>query len=218
MTENLPTTIANDGFNPLPFEDQIRTALKWADPEDKWLLDGVEVPPNNHFLVVATETFLRRYREGEPPEIIRGNPLPDVDELNNAIPRSEWRIGKFTNQPETPFKETYGVYLLDQTTRDQCEYAHHTDGARIAVRKLHGCVTTERQLRGGAIVYPEVVLQSRPFKTSFGLRRRPHFHIVNWCEMSGTAEAPRLIPASASALTAAPTASTAEALDDIIPF
>jgi hypothetical protein len=51
-------------------------------------------------------------------------------------------------------------------------------------------------LCGGARVLPIVEPQSRPFKTSFGDRKRPHLQVVDWKASGGGDRAVAAQPAS----------------------
>jgi hypothetical protein len=206
MSENVPALYEHDGFDPLPPSEQIivGTRLKFAD--DKWMADGVELPAGTTLLAFATDTILQRWR-GAQADTIREKPLPDPEELNAAIPRSEWELD-LNGNPRPPWALTFLVYLLDERTAEKFTYINNTFGAKIAVRTLQDHVASMRMLRGACVV-AEVELTSRPFKTRYGPRRRPHFCIVRWRQV-GAAGTPKLVGVSEP--------STGEALDDSMPF
>jgi hypothetical protein len=127
-------------------------------------------------------------------EIIKqpGMTLPKVAELNDRIPKKEWEKG-IDGKPRPPWEHCVVLYLLCEATAEKFTYASATIGAHIAVEELKDRVTWMRKLRG-ATVCPLVKLSSKPFKTKFGMRTRPHFQIVGWCELGGNGdEAPKQI-------------------------
>jgi hypothetical protein len=78
-----------------------------------------------------------------------------------------------------------------------------------------------RRMRGPNVV-PQVTLGWVPFKTAYGMRKRPDFKTVAWFDLSGgapaavQAQAPKALPPVAPTPVKEP--STGEALDDAIPF
>jgi hypothetical protein len=204
---NLPSLYEHNGFDPVPPVDQviIGTRLKFAD--GKWTADGVEMPAGSKLLAFATDTILQRWC-AQHAETIKDKPLPDPVELNAAIPQSEWELD-LNGNPRPPWQTTYIVYLLDERTAEKFTFINSTVGAKIAVRTLQDRVASMRMLRGANVV-AEVELSSRPMKTRYGQKLRPHFEIVGWRHAGGTKAPPKLTQV------AEPT--TAEQLNDAIPF
>jgi hypothetical protein len=121
----------------------------------------------------------------------KGVPLPDIDELNEAAPKSEWRDGP--NGPQGPWQWATFVYLLDPQTAGRATYVGGSIGARIGVAELQNNVADMRALRGEACC-PVVMLGLKPMKTkNFGVRQRPYFQPVRWVLLNtGQAIAPAI--------------------------
>jgi hypothetical protein len=204
---NLPVLTDDDGFNSIaPTDDQIIVGTLLKCIEGKWSADGVEVPPSTRLLAFGTDKFLQRWHD-QQAETIREKPLPDPDELNAKIPKSEWEIGLDGN-PRPPWQKIYAVYLLDERTAEKFTFVNGTVGAKRAVHDLQDRVASKRMLCHAPLI-AEVELRNKPMKTRFGVKRRPHFEIVGWRQI-GEAGTPRITQASE------PT--TAEELNDEIPF
>src|SRR5262249_1297506 len=120
-----------------------------------------------------------------------------------------------------PWAAVCVVYMVDENTGQTYTAVNSTTGWRMAYDALTESVTIKRMLHGGARMLPIVNLESRPFKTSFGDRKRPHLQIVGWKSTGGGAPplpptpAPAPLPAPASAAPAPKGAK--EALDAFTP-
>src|SRR5262245_32339212 len=119
----------NDGFNRCSTSGRsIATYLKWTDSQG-WLdRDGLRPP--TPMLVLKLDDFLRRW-QNNLPEDIRDKPLPDVEQLNDSIPQSEWEKG-IDGKPRRPWAHTCAVYMIDPATGKSYRYEASTTGARIA--------------------------------------------------------------------------------------
>ena len=169
----------NDGFNGSFSSDRTikGTQLVWNDAQHWRDRDGLKPPAQ--LLVVGVDAILQRWKEGLP-QVIRDKPLPDPDDLNSAIPVSEWEVG-IDGQKRPPWQDTVVVYTIDPTTGGFYTYVSSTTGGRIAVDHLKESVAGMRMLRGGKVL-PLVTLAERPMKTQFGVKSRPAFEIVDWKE------------------------------------
>jgi hypothetical protein len=79
------------------------------------------------------------------------------------------------------------VYMVNLKTGQMYTACNSTTGWRMAYEALVEAVTVKRMLHGGARLLPLVDLQSRPFKTGFGMRSRPHLQILDdWRSAGGT--------------------------------
>jgi hypothetical protein len=191
---------------------------RWTDAKGWHDRDGAPIP--SPLLAASTDTALQRWRNNVP-EVITAKPLPDPDELNAAIPRAEWEIG-LDGQPRVPWQTVLAVYLVHVESGQLFTAVNSTVGWRMAVEALREQVAVKRMLCSGARVLPVVDLQSRPFRTSFGDRKRPHLQIVDW--KSGGEPAPQLTapkhpPATATILADAPkSVSSEQFFDDEIPW
>jgi hypothetical protein len=169
----------DDGFdNSLRPSDRLLrgTHARWTDAKGWHDRDGLPVP--SPLLVVSTTTALQRWLN-KVPEVITAKPLPDPTELNAAIPQSEWEIG-LDGKPRPPWVIVFVVYMVDPNGGQVFTAVNSTTGWRMAVEALREQVAVKRMLCGSTRMLPIVELQSRPFKTSFGDRKRPHLHVIDW--------------------------------------
>jgi hypothetical protein len=184
---------------------------RWTDSKE-WH-DRDELPIPSPLLVIGVKTALQSWKD-RVPTVITDTPLPDPDELNAAIPQSEWELG-LDNKPRPPWAAVFVVYMVNENTGQMYTAVNSTTGWRMAFDALTEAVTVKRMLHGGARMLPIVDLQSRPFKTSFGDRKRPHLQIVDWRSVGGgapplpTAKPPQLTPPAAAEATKATSASAA---------
>ena len=175
--ENLPTIS----------EDRIIQGEILRCVDGHWSLrDGTVVAPDTLLLAIATNEALQHWRDQygrrRHPQAA-GRALPDVDELNAQIPRSEWEEG-LDGQPRPPWQHVYIAYLVNTDDASLYTFINSTVGARIAVERLQDKVRWMRTLRG-AQVAPVVRLDAKPMKTGFGQKMRPEFTIVEWREIGG---------------------------------
>jgi hypothetical protein len=197
--------------------------LKCVD--GRWSTQDVPDMTGHQLLALSTAKAIQRWQNKEPETIVdSGTGLPDVDELNATIPRTQWELG-LDGQPRPPWQREYAVYLLDVSDASIYTFANGTVGARIAWERLVDRVSWMRALRGAA-VFPLITLDSRPMKTQFGTKLRPEFSITDWRDLGSTGN-PALESTPQRAIegkTAAPVGkpvkapTTAETLDDDIPF
>ena len=158
---------------------------KWVDKV--WTLNGVPPREDDRFLVTGTGFVLQSWKDGLPEVILKepGKSLPDPDDLNAAIPKEQWPIGKFSGEPEGPWKLVAFAYLLRK--RDAAVFTHinSTWGTRICVRSIRDRMRDMGRLRGVS-VYPIVRLTSAPMPSKkFPGRFRPEFEIVEWRQIGG---------------------------------
>lgn len=170
----------DDGFGG-PFSRSARGAfLRW-DADQGWR-DRDGLAPPSPLLAFAVDEILQRWTD-KKPETISDKPLPDPDELNAAIPVSEWEIG-LDKKPRSPWAHVARVRLVHPGTGEIFIYGSPTVGGHIAVDALKEAVVVMRALRGQRVT-PVVELGERPMKTNFGLKTRPHFQIIDWKTPSG---------------------------------
>jgi hypothetical protein len=173
---DLPVVIdGDDGFHPIAPTNSgiVGTLLKCVD--GVWTQTGIPVPPGLKLLALTTTAVVRRWKDQRVIDTISKKPLPDPDQLNAAIPVSEWELDQ-NGQPCPPYELAWGVYLLDPETAEAFTFINKTFGAKIAVETLQNRVAWKRRLVGAKVV-PEVELTSKPFKTGHGLKIRPEFKI-----------------------------------------
>lgn len=155
--------------------------LKWNETNGWFDRDGLQPP--EILLAISVGEALQCWRNKKPIETITDKPLPDIDALNEAVPKSEWELD-LTGKPKGPWVHQVIVYLIDPTSGGFFTYLNSTISARIAVDQLKEKVITMRALRGARVV-PVVRLSHRPMKTAFGMKHRPEFEVLEWRQWGG---------------------------------
>jgi hypothetical protein len=146
--------------------------------------DGETIPAM--LLVMDITKGLQRWAKNLPVETIMqkaGEPLPDVELLNEAIPQEEWEPG-IDGKPRAPWQLNHVVYLVDPKTATSFTFSNSTTGARIATEKLKERIETMRRLRGESVT-AVVSLGLKAMKTQFGQKQRPDFVIEKWFGFGG---------------------------------
>jgi hypothetical protein len=147
--------------------------------------------------------------------------LPDIEELNKAIPQNEWETG-LDGTPRPPWQLQYVVYLLNTSDASLFTFLNSTVGAKIAWGKLRDRIKWMQALRGASVL-PIVELASAIMKTGIeGVRKlRPEFRIFEdrWISLEDGRDGPPRINKSAPAI-GKPVAPVTmkEELDDEIQF
>jgi hypothetical protein len=182
MTNQLTNISGDDGFSGgLSSRGLIRgTLLTWNETEG-WLTHDEQKPPEI-LLGFALDEALQRWKN-KKPETKTEKPLEDPKVLNAAIPESEWELG-LDGKPRPPWEHVVVVYLLDPATGAFYTYVHGTMGAHAAWDALREMVIATRALRGARVV-PVLSLGWRPWRTKVGMKRRPHFEILDWRKLGG---------------------------------
>jgi hypothetical protein len=203
LTPHEPGGIDDDGFHGSLNPNRLgNNYLKWT-AATHWI-DRDGLTPPSPLLIFAIDEALRMWKANKAT-IIRDKPLPDLEQLNAAIPKSEWEKG-IDGQSRKPWEHIVIVRLVNFGTGEIYKYEAATTGAHIAFDVLKEQVITMRALRGTRVM-PVVNLSERPMKTNFGMGRRPHFEIVGWKTPGDDAKAVPPAPATPQ-LTGPVTAST----------
>jgi len=139
------------------------------------------VEPGAQFLAAGTLTTLVHWQNGQPIEVLTKQPgeqLPDVGDLNSRIDESEWEIG-LDGKPRPPWQTQRLVYLVNTMTYATATFVTSTGGGAVAIADLANAIEMRRRLyEDGAV--PIVELGTAPWKTKWGMKIRPAFHIVGW--------------------------------------
>ena len=181
----------DDGFSSGTSSGRGHDFLRW-NAENQWTdRDGCGAP--FPLLAVKAEEILRMWKGNRRTDITT-KPLPNPDELNAAIPESEWEKDR-DGKPRPPWAHHVAVYLVNPETATKYVYCAATTGAHTAFEQLRENVATMRMLRNAPVV-PLVRLSSRPMKTKYKMSERPHFEIISWHILGGggTALAPPTSP------------------------
>jgi hypothetical protein len=157
----------------------------WVDANED------EIPPDRELIVADRQRVLQKWgTENVPIESRFLEPhekWPDIEALNNMVPKSEWReaFGNLVG----PWSASWILYLLNPLTGDKYMFVTGTTGGHMAVGELSDKIKVMRRLRG-ARVYPVVNLSTTHMPTRFGNRERPHFKVVRWIGLDGDAALP----------------------------
>jgi hypothetical protein len=202
---------------------------KWVDKV--WTLNSVPPREEDRFLGTGTGFALQSWIDGLPEVILKepGKSLPDPDVLNAAIPKEQWPIGKFSGEPEGPWKIVAFAYLLRLHDAARFTHINSTWGTRICVRSIRDRMRDMGKLRGVS-VFPVVRLTSIPMPSKkFPGRFRPEFEVIefrDFREIGGGGqsvpqiEAPKGGAGGATEQIGKPVkpVTVQEELDDSIPF
>ncbi len=175
------STINGDGYDDTNQDERITGPfLKYVEGE--WTVGGLPANSACQLVAIAVAHTLQRWRDQSVVDEIADKPLPDLDELNAAIPKSEWELG-LDGQPRPPWSDTYKIFFLDLSTGERSIYAASSIGARIAWGRLVDKVKWIRRIRTCNVV-PRVELGSTPMKTRYGVKKRPDFRVIEWLDLS----------------------------------
>src|SRR6516225_3459743 len=150
--------------------------------EANWVTrDGEELSPDLKLVAIDIGRVVQKWQDRQPVEKIvlePGQKFPDLEELNDKTPPSEWTEGPDGN-PRGPWQAQHIVYLLNLATMERYSFPTGTIGGVIAVRDLVEQTKLMRKFRGPQ-VYPVVTLSDTLMHTKFGRRQRPRFLIKDW--------------------------------------
>jgi hypothetical protein len=182
--------------------------LKWNEVDGYLDRDGVQ-PVEGPYLLWAMGDGYQRWKAQIIVEEIIDKPLPDLDQLNGAIPISEWEPG-LDGHPRTPYSHQYCVYLLDPNDGQFFTLMNSTVGMKMLWESLAERWEVMRHLRGADVI-AVVNLATRPFRTAkWGIKYRPDLKILEWRKPGGgggdrlagpVAPTPQLPPAQSASLT-----------------
>jgi hypothetical protein len=172
-----PTFERDNSSNSIVVGDRIKFSGSnvWTD------VNGKPLDLLIRYLVMRAFTGLQRWvnKDGKRvPEVIVDKPLPDPDVLNARIPKETWEIGKHDGKPKAPWSKIWVLHLVNPINGQMFTYVNSTRGTEIAYGKLMDQVFAAKSLRGGADVVPAIQLSTKPMKTQFGDRERPHYEVV----------------------------------------
>jgi hypothetical protein len=141
MSQSVSVPPASDSG--LPISDKVRRGVD-AKFTDHWHdRDGIDLP--SPVLVVGTGTALERW-EDKRPSYITAKPLPNPDDLNATIPKSQWETG-LNGQPEPPWKKIYVFYFVDPISGSLYTYKNSTWGTQQMFDQLMEQMQVIRMLR-----------------------------------------------------------------------
>jgi hypothetical protein len=184
--------LSKDGFE--GYEDRVEgddqphgggvikgTAIRFTNEATWTNRDEDELPDDLELVVVDVARVVQKWINRLPVEtrvLEPGEKLPDIEELNQVAPRSEWSDGP-DGKKRGPWQAQHVLYLLNLETMDRFTFPTGTVGGQIAVSELVDKTRWMRKLRG-AHVYPIIRLSDTFMPTAFGGRQRPYFEIKRW--------------------------------------
>ena len=210
---NKPTSVPPNGGGGLRQRLLRGTLLKWNEVDGYRDRDGVQ-PVEGPYLLWGMEQGYQRWKDRTVVEEIIDKPLPDLEQLNEAIPKSEWEPG-LDGHPRPPYSHQYCVYLLDPNDGQFFTLMNSTVGMKMLWESLAERWEVMRHLRGADVI-AVVNLATRPFRTAkWGIKYRPDLKILEWRKPGGgggdrlagpVAPRPQLPPAPSAppALTSTP--------------
>jgi hypothetical protein len=159
--------------------------LKWDEKAGYHDRDGVR-PALGPYYVIGMAQRLQRWKNQTVVEEKLDEPLPDLDELNAAIPRSEWEPG-LDGQPREPWQLVCAIYLFSPNSGEFFTLLNSTTGMRMCWENFKERWDVMKALRG-ADVLALVELSTRPFKTrKWGFKPRPDLIVLDWHIAEGRA-------------------------------
>jgi hypothetical protein len=151
------------------------TKLKYDDATG-WIAGDEQIDPDREFLAFKFGKAIQQWVPGEVRPRTQMMPaeakFPDVEAMNDAAPKSEWREWK--GQKKGPYEAVVIIYFLDLSSMQIFTYINSTIGSKRAFHDLREAAKLARMIHGAA-VYPVVTCGETPMPTKHGPRQRPHF-------------------------------------------
>ena len=184
----------------------IQGTLSKFSAEGLWVdREGNEIPGDLELVAADVIRLVQKWQDQKPVETIILQPhqqFPDVEAMNEAVPRDEWEEGPAGLHG--PWQAQHLLYLVNLETMDKYSFPSSTIGGRIAIRDLRDRIMWMRRLKGND-VYAVVTLSRSWMNTKYGGRWRPTFNIKRWVRLGGSqAEALPPSPVTPPTPTAAP--------------
>src|SRR6516164_9612391 len=164
--------------------------------EAMWVTrDGDELSADLELVAVDVGRVVQKWSDGQPVETIILEPhqkFPDVEEMNEKVPKREWVEGPDGNM-RGPWQAQHILYLFDAGPMDKYTFPTGTTGGRIAIGELRDKLVWMRRLRGPS-VHPVITLADKFMNTKWGGRQSPHFKIVRWVSLGGEGSEVEALP------------------------
>jgi hypothetical protein len=172
---------ADDGFGvqeKASSSSIIGTMVKFVDNQ---FIEGKDkpLPIGTRLVAKATITAWVHWKDNKPVEhriTQTGQHHPDRGELPD-LDETKWPPG-LSSEPNDPWKDTRYLHLVDQQSGADYTFVTDSIGGKRGVADLKNQIANVRSSHPGAV--PVVALGSTPWKTKFGIRHRPQFHVVGW--------------------------------------
>ena len=212
---SLPTASTANDLPIIDLSEKIIHGIKVKFNDGVWLAEEQDVT-GKKLLVLYLTRIVQHWQGSQPIEtyIDGKDVLPDVDKLNDAIPKSEWETWESGDLKE-PWVLSYVVYMFDEDSAELYTHVNSTFGLKLAYDRLNDKIKWNSSIKGQPL-RPYVRLSSTRMKTGRGTKMRPDFRTEDgWVVLGGSAVA-RLEPAPPLVKVAPPT--TEEAMRDSIPY
>jgi hypothetical protein len=144
-----------------------------------YVVDKTEPLPDEPLVAVGVTTVWVKWEDGKPVEhrvTAAGQAHPERDDLPDHD-ETLWRPG-VDGKPADPWKDTRYLYLVNPRTGADYTFITDSYGGRRAVGNLKSKIMNVRMAYPGAV--PVIKATSAPFKTQFGMRKRPEFEVIRW--------------------------------------
>jgi len=164
------------------------TRLKFSN-EGKWVdSENADFDTDRELLAVRLLRTVRKWPGDDSPAETRilqsHEPWPDLEAMNDACPRSEWRED-FNGNMVGPWQLQRVAYLLDPgPSLQRFTYITGTIGGQRTLAELARNVSWMRKYRGAGVL-PVVRLGSVFMPTRYGGRQAPCITIVRWIGPGG---------------------------------
>ena len=180
---NKPTSVPPNGGGEVRQPLRRGVLLKWNAVDGYLDRDGVQ-PVEGPYLLWGMDQGYQRWKDQALIDEIIDKPLPDLEQLNGAIPKSEWECG-LDGHPRIPYSHQYCIYLLDPNDGQFYTLMNSTVGMKMLWESLAERWEIMRHLRGADVI-AVVNLATRPFRTAkWGIKYRPDLKFLEWRRSGG---------------------------------
>jgi hypothetical protein len=146
------------------------------------------LPPNRQYLVIEVREGWRRLEAAMKPEWLMREP-GELQPEQPYVPEPEY-VCDLNGNKVNPWRYLKWLYLVEAETGVISTFEIGSVGGMMSVAELGQQIAGMRQLKGAEAI-PIIELDVQPFKTKFGMKKRPALNIVGW-KVANT-EAPRTI-------------------------
>jgi hypothetical protein len=184
---NKPPAIINDGFDQRALElsnNPMRgiTLIKYTSDGSAPTAGKERTPiePTREFVAAEVRYGWQFLKAGCEAEVVM-QPIdgPKPERPNSFTEEEDWPYKlNSTTEKQDPWHWTAFLFLFDEKQAQKYVYSTSGVGGNMSIDDLVTQITTMRQANPGAV--PVIQLHAQPWRTNFGLRKRPHFKVVQW--------------------------------------
>src|SRR5262245_36898543 len=110
------------------------TLLRWNKVDGYLDRDGVQ-PVEGPYLLLGMNNGYQRWKDQTLVDEIIDKPLPDLEQLNAAIPQSEWEPN-LDGHLRPPYSHHYAIYLLNPNDGQLFTLMNRTVGMKMLFESL----------------------------------------------------------------------------------